>query len=110
MATPVREYIPSLDQQMLEHLRYSGIDKDNLCDLVAILVSLKNKDGLMPISMVAESHPVPNAVTARYIVDSVSLNKLMGILLDTPRLKCVTFHPCGIIKTSQYELAITLGG
>lgn len=110
MATPVREYIPSLDQQMLERLKYSGIDKDNLSDLVGLFVSLKNKYGLMPISMVAESHPVPNAVTARYIVDFVSLSKLMGILVDTPRLNCVIIHPRGVIKAAQYELAITLGG
>ncbi|HXX16326.1 MAG TPA: hypothetical protein VEJ47_15605 [Candidatus Eremiobacteraceae bacterium] len=109
MATPVREYV-SLDQQMMEHLRYSGIERENLADLVGLLVSLKNKYGLVPFTLVAESLPVPNAVTARYIVDSLTLNKLANVLWDTPRLNRVTISPRGIMKAAQYEIAITLGG
>jgi hypothetical protein len=40
MATPGREL--SLDYHPLERLKYSGIDPQNLADLVAIAVSLKN--------------------------------------------------------------------
>jgi hypothetical protein len=57
MATSVRECLPSIDQQMLEHLRFSGIERENLTDLVGIFVSLKNKYGLLPFAMDAESHP-----------------------------------------------------
>jgi len=110
MATSVRECIPSVDQQMLEHLKYSGIDQENLSDLVGPFISLMKKYGLMPFAMAVESHPVPNAVTARYIVDSLTLNKLPTILLDTPRLDHVTIYPRGIIKSGQYEVAVTLGG
>jgi hypothetical protein len=109
VATPVREYV-SLDQQMMEHLRYSGIERENLADLIGLLVSLKNKYGLVPFTLVAESLPVPNAVTARYIVDSLTLNKLANVLWDTPRLNRVTISPRGIMKAGQYEIAITLGG
>jgi len=78
--------------------------------LVGLLVSLKNKYGLVPFTLVAESLPVPNAVTARYIVDSLTLNKLANVLWDTPRLNRVTISPRGIMKAAQYEIAITLGG
>jgi hypothetical protein len=110
MATPVREYSPSLDKQMLDHLKYSGIDPENLADLVDLFMSLKNKYGLVPFAMAAESHPVPNAVTANYIVDSITLNKMTNVVLDTPRLSRVTISPRGIPKSAQYELAVTLGG
>jgi len=110
MATPAREYSYSVEHQMLEHLKYSGIDPGNLADLVGLFVSLKNKYGLVPFAMVAESHPVPNAVTARYIVDSISLNKVANALLDTPRLNRVTIYPRGIAKSAQHEIAVTLGG
>jgi len=110
MATPVRECIQFVDQQMLEHLKYSGIDQENLADLISIFVSLKNKYALVPFAMAAESHPVPNAVTARYLVDSLTLHKVTSILLDTPRLNRVCITPRGIIKSGQYEVAVTLGG
>lgn len=110
MATPVRECFPSVDQQMLEHLKYSGIDPQNLSDLVGLFVSLKNKYGLVPFAMVAESLPVPNAVTARYIVDSLTLNKIANVLFDIPRLNRVAIYPRGIIKSGQFEVAVTLGG
>ena len=109
MATPLRGHL-SVDQEMLEHLRYSGIDQANLSDLVGIIISLKNKYGLMPFAMTGESNPVPNAVTARYTVDSIALNKLANILLDTPRLNRITIYRRGILKSNEFELAITLGG
>jgi hypothetical protein len=110
MATPAREYLPSIDQQMQEHLRFSGIDKENLTDLIGLFVSLKNKYGLTPFAMNAESHPVPNAITARYLVDSLTLNKIASVLWDTPRLKQVVIQPRGIVRSGQFEIAVTLGG
>ncbi len=54
MASPIRG-IQSVDQQMLEHLKYRGIAQENLVDLVGLFVSLKNKYGLIPFAMTAES-------------------------------------------------------
>ena len=108
MATPVREF--SLDQQMLEHLKYCGIERDNLLDLVGLFVSFKNKYGLLPYALAAEGNPVPNALTARYLVDSITLGKVTNALLDVPRLNRVTIIPRGVPKTTQYEVAVTLGG
>ena len=64
MATPVRQYSNSIDHQMLENLKYSGIAPENLADLVGLFVSIKNKYGLVPFAIAAESNPIPNAVTA----------------------------------------------
>ena len=110
MATSVRQYAASIDHQMLEHLKYSGIDPENLADLVGLFVGLKNKYGLVPFAIAAESNPIPNAVTARYIVDSITINKIANVLLETPRLHRVTISPHGITKSAQYELDVTLGG
>jgi len=110
MAAPAREYVYSVDQHMMEHLKYSGVERENLTDIIGLFVSLKNKYGLMPFDMAAEGLPVPNAVTARYVVDSLTLKKVTVVLFDTPRLNRVTIHPRGIIRTGEYELAITLGG
>lgn len=110
MATSVRQYSTSIDLQMLEHLKYSGLEAENLSDLVGLFVSLKTKYGIVPFAMAAESNPVPNAVTARYLVDSLTLSKIANFLFETSRLRRVTISPHGLAKTGQYELAVTLGG
>jgi hypothetical protein len=39
MATTVREF--SLDYYLHDRMKYSGLDKENLADLVSIIISLK---------------------------------------------------------------------
>ena len=41
MVSPAREY--SLERHLLEHLKFGGMQKENLADLVNIVASLKNK-------------------------------------------------------------------
>jgi hypothetical protein len=108
MATAGREI--SLDHNLLEHMKFSGMDRENLADLVSIIVSLKNKYGLMPFAAAAEGHPVPDALAVRYIVDTLTLNKVLSILMDTPRLNTLTLAPRGIPNIGQYEVVVTLGG
>jgi hypothetical protein len=108
MATPAREF--ALDRHLVERLRFSGLAPENLEDLVSIIVSLKNKYGIVPFAAAAEGQPVPDRLTARYILESMTLNKVMNVLLDTPRLDRVTILPRGIPKSTQFEVNITLGG
>ncbi|MGA2095587.1 MAG: hypothetical protein ABSH39_04755 [Candidatus Acidiferrum sp.] len=104
----VREF--SLDYCLLDRLRFSGIEQENLSDLVSIVASLKNKYGIAPFTASANGQPVPNGIIARYVIDSIALHKIMNVLLDTPRLLSVTIFPRGIPKTGQFELHIALGG
>jgi hypothetical protein len=109
MATStIREY--SLDYYLFDRMRFSGIERENLEDLVSIVASLKNKYGIAPFSVSPQGQPVPNAITARYLVESTTLNKVMNILLDTPRLQQVCLLPRGVPRSNQFELHITLGG
>jgi hypothetical protein len=108
MGTPGREY--SLDHHLLEHLKYCGIDRENLADLVSIVVSLKNKYGIVPFAADVQGSPVANTLTVRYVMESLTLNKIMNILLDTPRLSAVSILPRGIPRYAQFEVQITLGG
>jgi hypothetical protein len=107
MATiPVREY--SIDYYLLEKLRFSGLDRENLADLVSIISSLKNKFGIAPYAAYAEGSPAPAGLTAHYVVDSIALHKLMNVLLDTPRLEKLSILPRGIPRSAQFELCLTL--
>ena len=108
MATPAREY--SLDHYLLEHMKYGGIDRENLADLVSIVVSLKNKYGISPFAALPHGTPVPDGLTVRYQIESTTLSKLTNIIHDTPRLSAITVIPRGIPAAAQFEVRITLGG
>ena len=109
MATStIREY--SLDYYLFDRMRFSGIERENLEDLVSIVTSLKNKYGIAPFSVSSQGQPVPNSMVARYLVESTTLNKVMNILLDTPRLQQLCLLPRGVPRSSQFELHVTLGG
>ena len=109
MATSVvREY--SLDYYLLDRMRFSGINQENLTDLVCIVVSLKNKYGIVPFAIGPRGQPVPNGITASYLIDSIMLNKLLNVILDTPRLASVTVVPRGIPRAPQFEVRVNLGG
>ena len=105
MVSPAREY--SLEQQLLERLKF-GMQRENLTDLVNIVASLKNKYSIVPFAVTVQGEPVPNALTARYLMDTLLLNKLMNLLLDTPRLASVMVVPHGFPKATQFELNVTL--
>ena len=107
MAVPIRQF--SLDHHLSERMKFSGLDKDNLNDLISIVVSLKNKYGIVPFAATPKGHPVPDGLTARYILEGTTLNKLMNILLDTPRLNMITVLPRGIPNTTQFEVNISIG-
>jgi hypothetical protein len=107
MAVPIRQF--SLDHHLSERLKFSGSDKDNPNDLIRMVISLRNKYGIVPFAATPKGHPVPDGSTARYLLEGTTLNKLMNILLDTPRLNMLTVLPRGIPYTTQYEVNISLG-
>jgi len=107
MVSPAREY--SLEQYLLERLKFSGMQRENLTDLVNIIASLKNKYSIIPFAVTVQGEPLPTALTARYLMDSLLLNKLMNLVLDTPRLASVLVVPHGFPKATQFELNVTVG-
>jgi hypothetical protein len=108
MATTVREF--SLDYYLLDRMKYSGLDKENLADLVSIIISLKNKYGIVPYALAAHGQPIPTGAVASYLIDSLGMNKMLSVLMDTPRLTSVTIVPRGIPRSRHFELQLVLGG
>jgi len=107
MVTAVREF--TLEHHLLERLRFSGMDRENLSDLISILASLKNKYGIQPLTVTTTGTPVTTQLVARYMLQSMMLNKLMNLLLDTPRLVELSVRPCGYPRPTQFELTIAIG-
>jgi hypothetical protein len=44
------------------------------------------------------------------MLESTVLNKVMNILLDTPRISALTVLPRGFPRGTQFDLGNTLGG
>jgi hypothetical protein len=107
MVTAVREF--SLEHYLLDRLRHCAMERDNLTDLVSIIASLKNKYGIQPFTVAASGAPVPTSLIARYTLQPTMLNKLMNLLLDTPRLIELAVKPYGYPRATQFELIVTLG-
>src|SRR5215471_9205364 len=107
MVTAVREF--SLEQHLLERLRFCGMERENLSDLISIIASSKNKYGIQPFTVSASGSQVPTAVIARYTLQSTMLNKLMNLLLDTPRLAEIAVRPYGYPRPTHFELILNLG-
>jgi hypothetical protein len=83
MAVPIRQF--SRDHHLPERMKFSWLDKNNLADLVSIVVSLKNKYSITPFAATPKGHSVSECLTVRYIMEGTTLNKMMNILLDTPK-------------------------
>lgn len=108
MATTVREF--SLDYYLLDRMKFSGVEQENLTDLVSIIISLKNKYSIVPFAIAACGEPIPNGVVVSYLMESTMMSKLLNVLLDTPRLSSLTAIPRGIQRSPHFEIKVTLGG
>jgi len=84
------------------------MQKENPTDLANIVTGLKNKYSIVPFAVAVQGEPVPNALAARCLMDTLLLNKLMNLLLDTPRLASVLVATASP-KPRIFELNVTLG-
>jgi hypothetical protein len=81
MATPGRE--SSLDHHLLERLKYGG-DRSSKPRRPGIVVGLKNKYGITRFEAVALGYPAPSALTVRYDMDSMTINKIASVSSTFP--------------------------
>jgi hypothetical protein len=58
----------------------------------------------------AQGHPVTNALALSYLMEGITVNKIVSVVLDVPRLSAMKIVPRGIPKSAQFEVEITLGG
>jgi hypothetical protein len=85
----------SRDEYPQERLKFTGMQKENLNDLAGIVVGTKFKHSITANAVNVQGQPAPNALTARYLMDPLLLNKMMSLLLDTPRLASAFVVPRG---------------
>ncbi len=100
----------STEEALLRELRFGGIDKENLKELVGIVAGIQ-KEGLRKIKVFPKGiPPVVDGLRVCGIVDAGDTNKFLGALLTkTPRLGGVTVFPYGIPWPEVFRVNVDIG-
>ena len=99
-----------LEKQLLHLLQFSGINQENLHELVGIVAGLQNK-GLERIRVFPKG--IPPVVDGLNVQATVEASQIAGILntvlSQTPRLGGVSIFPYGIPFPEVFQVNVTLG-
>jgi hypothetical protein len=99
----------SIEAALLRELRFGGIDKDNLKELVGIVAGIQ-KGGLKKFKVFPRGIPVPDGIRVAGTIDAGAVNGFLGELLGrTPRLSGVAVFPYGIPWPEIFRVNIDIG-
>jgi hypothetical protein len=100
----------SLEKELIHALRFSGLDKENLNELVRIVVGL-NDEGLDQLRVFPKGQPpVVDGLQVQALVDTAELATVLNqILTNTPRLRGVSVFPYGIPNPEVFQINVDLG-
>ncbi len=100
----------SFDQALMQELRFGGLAKDNLEDLVRIVSGIHDS-GLKRLKAFPKGiPPLVDSVRITGVVDAGEIrNFLNQILTQTPRLSGVVVFPIGIPWPDIYRVNIDVG-
>jgi hypothetical protein len=110
MASQSAQAGEGLEKQLLHLLQFSGINQDNLRELVSIAAGLQS-NGLDRLRVFPKGiPPVVDGLTVVGVVDAPQVSAILNkILSQTPRLAGVSIFPYGIPTTEIYEVNVALG-
>lgn len=100
----------SLEKELIHALRFSGLDKENLNELVRIVVGL-NDEGLEQMRVFPKGQPpIVDGLQVQAVVDKEQLTTILNqIITNTPRLRGVTIFPYGIPNVEVFQVNVELG-
>ena len=99
-----------LEKRLLHLLQFSGINSENLRELVSIVVGLQSK-GLQAFRVFPKGlPPVVDGLSVQATVSANDVGNILNIVLkQTPRLGGVSIFPYGITNPELFQVNITLG-
>jgi hypothetical protein len=99
----------AVEQQLLNILRFGGLDKDNLASLVKIVAGFSEK-GLNHFKVFPKGiPPVYESLEIRSVVQASQLNAILGTILQDPQVSSVALFPYGIPAYDTAGLVVGLG-
>jgi len=99
----------SIEEALMQELRFGGIDKENLKELVGIVAGIQ-KGGLKRFKAFPKGIPFPDGLRVTGIIDAGEANRFLGeILPKTPRLGGVFVFPYGTPWPDIFRVNIDIG-
>lgn len=100
----------SIEEALMRELRFGGIDKDHLKELVSIVAGVQ-KAGLRRFRAFPKgTPPIVDSVSITGIVEAGEVNRLFSeILTKTPLLSKVELFPYGIPWPEIFRLNLEIG-
>jgi hypothetical protein len=99
----------SKEEALMRELRFGGIDKENLKELVGIVAGIQ-KGGLKRFKAFPKGIPVPDGLRVTGVIDAGEAIRFLGeVLPKTPRLGGVFVFPYGIPWPEIFRVNIDIG-
>ena len=100
----------SMVENLMQELRFGGMDKENLQELVGIVARIQ-QGGLKTLKVLPKGiPPIVDCLQVSGIMGAGELSQFLGaILTQTPRLTAVTVFPYGIPVPEIFHVNIDLG-
>lgn len=107
---PQKQPADSIEEILLRELRFGGIDKENLKELVGIVATI-HKLGLKKFKVFPKGQPpIMDGVRLSGILEAGDASRILGeILTKTPRLGGVFVFPLGIPWPDIFRVNIDVG-
>lgn len=99
----------SIEEILLQELRFGGIDQENLKELVGIVAGIQ-KGGLKMFKVFPKGIPRPESLSVSGVVDAGEVHRFLSeILTKTPRLGRIDVFPYGIPWPEIFRVNIDIG-
>lgn len=100
----------SLEEALLRELRFGGLDKDNLKEMVGIVAGLQ-RAGMKGVKAFPRGiPPIVDGLRICGTIDASNANQfLANILTKTPRMSGVEIFPYGIPWPEIFQVNVDLG-
>ena len=110
MAEPISKSSESLEKELIHALRFSGLDKENLNELVRIVVQV-NRGGVDRLRVFPKGiPPVVDGLQVQGLIQPSDIATVLArILSETPRLRGVSVFPYGIPRPEIFQINVDLG-
>ena len=109
MSAPNTHASGSIEEALMQELRFGGIDQDNLKELVGIVAGIQ-RGGLKRFKVFPKGIPRPDSLGLSGIVDAGEVHRFLGeILTKTPRLSRLDLFPYGIPWPEIFRVNMDIG-
>lgn len=97
----------SLERDLLNRLKYGGLDKKNLAELIKIILGFSAR-GVRPVKVFPIGTPWPDGVEFHAHLDLKALESLLQLIQGQERVHTIRVFPHGIPHPEIFQTEIGL--